>query len=245
MKIKYLLSLVIAFAFFQTSYAKVYAVIVGVEKYDGTVTNLTASVDDAVRVYNFLAKSNTRENILLLTDHKATKQNILQAMQIFSLAKPEDTIIFYFSGHGHKGLFCPTDVLGGFNALYHSDIKKAFKKSKAKVKLCIADACYSGSIVLPSANVPTGNNNPADNIIVFMSSTQNEISLESPAFLTGYFTAYFIKGLSGKADADKNRIITAYELYRYVKQNVVKMSKGRQTPVMFGKFDKHLPIASY
>lgn len=130
------------------SFAKTYAVIVGVEQYDGSVPNLNASVDDAVRMYQFLVRGNSAENIILLTDAKATKQNILSAMQIFKKAGSEDFVIFYFSGHGGPYLFCPQNFSGGNYALWHTEVKNAFKQSRAKVKLCIADACYSGSISL-------------------------------------------------------------------------------------------------
>ena len=141
-RILFLLSLLIS------SYASAttYAVIVGVELYDSPkVNNLTAAVDDAERVYTFFLERTAPGNIILLRDKEATKANILKAMQIlFTKAKADDMILFYFSGHGSKGAFCPHDISTG--ALYHTDIRNAFKASHAKTKMCVADACYSGSI---------------------------------------------------------------------------------------------------
>lgn len=225
------------------TFAKTYAVIVGVEQYDGSVPNLNASVDDAVRMYQFLVRGNSAENIILLSDAKATKQNILSAMQIFKKAEPEDVVIFYFSGHGSPYLFCPQNFSGGTYALWHTEVKNAFKQSRAKVKLCIADACYSGSIKLSQRPPSTSGN--SESIIVFMSSTQTQTSQESYQYLTGYFTSYLIKGLGGLADQDKDRKVSAIELYTYVKNGVSKASNGTQTPVMFGKFNKYITLSQY
>ena len=127
--------------------AKIYAVVVGVDKYDGSVSNLSSAVTDAERMYRFL-KADKQNKVVLLTDKKATKQNILYAMEkTFAKADEEDMIMFYFSGHGDKGMFCPTNVKFGRMGLLHTEIRNAFKASNATNKLCIADACYSGSMV--------------------------------------------------------------------------------------------------
>ena len=225
------------------TFAKTYAVIVGVEKYDGTVPNLNASVDDAVRMYHFLLKGGDNKNIILLTDKNATKQNILTAMQIFKNAGPEDTIIFYFSGHGGPYLFCPQNFSSGTYALWHTEVKSAFKQSNAKVKLCIADACYSGSIKISQHS--TGSSGTGESIIIFMSSTQSQTSKESYEYLTGYFTSFLIKGLEGLADQNNDHKVSAIELYFYVKNGVSKASNGTQTPVMFGKFNKYITLSQY
>ncbi len=226
--------------------AKVYAVVVGVERYDGTVTNLQSAVDDAEKMYRFLLRSNPAENIILLKDNRATKQNILYAMEIFKKARPEDLILFYFSGHGAPNFFCPSNISGGKMALWHTEIKNAFRKSKARAKLCIADACYSGSIrsrrAKPSGNAQT---NDGNNVIVFMSSRKDETSVESRQRQAGLFTYYLLRGLEGQADRDRNRQITAYELYGYVRQQVKLASGSQQTPVMVGNFDRHLVISTY
>ncbi len=241
MKIKLSLLFLVLCLSFQ---AKTYAVIVGVEKYDGSIRDLSACVEDAQRMYNLLAKDNSKENLILLTDAAATKQNILAAMQIFKKADTDDTVIFYFSGHGAPYLFCPQNLSGGKFALWHTEIKNAFRQSKAKIKLCFADACYSGSIKITKKPSISGQA-VGGNVIIFMSSSKDQTSIESRNYNTGYFTSFLIKGLNGLADADKNQQVTAYELFRYVRDNVDRASRGKQTPEMFGKFDKNLVISQY
>jgi uncharacterized caspase-like protein len=243
-----LLFLTFTIVFVSKLNADVYAVIVGVEIYDGTVNNLSASVDDAERVYKFFSNITKSENLVILKDKQATKENILYEMdKIFSKAKEDDLVIFYYSGHGAPGLFCPHNINGGASGLRHSEIRAAFKKSKAKTKLCLADACYSGSIVGSKSNTSTTHvTSPgADNVIIFMSSRDSETSLESVNQVTGYFTKHLLLGLSGRADTNSDGVVNAYELYAYVRRNVKNDSQGGQTPVMFGNFDQYLPILKY
>ena len=53
------------------------------------------------------------------------------------------------------------------------------------------------------------------------------------------------RGLRGGADKNKDRIITARELYDFVHQGVIGASGGRQHPVMWGKFDNNMTIISW
>lgn len=226
------------------SNAKVCAVVVGVDTYDGTINNLNAAVNDAQKIYNYL-RANKSNKVVLLTDKQATKQNILYAMQkTYALAEEEDMILFYFSGHGVRGMFCPTNIKNGTMGLSHREVKNAFKKSKAKNKLCIADTCFAGSIrntTQPSKK----SSSTEENVIIFMSSRESEMSLESYWLNAGVFTNYFIKGMNGAADFNKDRRITLYELYSYVRRNVRRSTLNRQTPIMYGRFNRNSTITTY
>lgn len=229
--------------------AAIYGVFVGVEKYDGTVTNLTSSVDDAERMYRFFLNYAGETQLVLLTNQQATKQQILQAMEkLFAKAKAGDLVLFYFSGHGAPGMFCPHDVSGGATGLWHTEVKSLFKRCKANTKLCIADACFAGSIkgrTTSSLHASASTASSGSNVIVFMSSRDNEISIENRNEYTGIFTKHLLRGLVGYADKDKNGIVNAYELYTYVRRNVRYETNKRQTPVMFGSYKKYTPIITY
>lgn len=84
--------------------------------------------------------------------------------------------------------------------------------------------------------------------MLFLSSRSNEQSMEMPrqtGFVNSLFTAYLERGLRGGADTDRNRTITARELYNYVHNGAVSLSGGRQHPVMWGKFDGNMPIIKW
>lgn len=66
-------------------------------------------------------------------------------------------------------------------------------------------------------------------------STGEQISNSYPEKEHGLFTYFLLKGLRGPADLDADRQISSQELYKYVKTNVNKVSRGKgieQTPVM-------------
>lgn len=97
--------------------AEVYAVLVGINTYDGTVNNLRSAVRDAESVYNFFRETTSDENIVLLTDRQATRSNIIARInEVFSCVTKDDVVVFYFSGHGMPSCFCPYNLQGGLVA---------------------------------------------------------------------------------------------------------------------------------
>jgi uncharacterized caspase-like protein len=236
-----------------------YAVIVGVSTYQhgsarpqgNQIQNLNFSDDDARRFYQFLRSpaggSVPTAQMHLITNEKASRTNLLRALKLFRRAGANDRVIFYFSGHGAPGFFVPFDATpdGRANLLTHAELKEAFRASAARTKFCIADACHAGSIRRPG---PAAEGTPAGaldqtSVVVFMSARANEYSLERGTLRQGVFSYFLIKGLSGMADQNRDRRVSAYELYAYVRQNVQQQTQGRQTPIAYGRFSKELPLA--
>ena len=56
------------------------------------------------------------------------------------------------------------------------------------------------------------------------------------------FTSCLERGLRGGADKNRDRIITARELFEFVSEGVKTITKDRQHPVMWGKFDHSMPV---
>ncbi|MDR2913228.1 MAG: caspase family protein [Tannerella sp.] len=236
--------------------AELYAVIVGISKYKDSSNNLKFAATDAKLFYNLLTNGKQNPNIVLLLDENATRSNILNAIKKkYQQAKSSDHIIFYFSGHGVDGYFCQYDSNEDPGSLLkHKDIQNAFKMSNAGVKLCIADACHAGSIKTSSSTKKSVNflkeyNDKSvsknENIIVFMSSRGNQISMEDPFLRQGVFTHYLIKSFQGEADENNDQKVTAKEMYTYVRDNVSAKTKKRQIPIMFGRFSEDAAIVSY
>jgi len=86
-----------------------------------------------------------------------------------------------------------------------------------------------------------------ENSTVFSSSQGDQISTWYNEKQHGMFTYFFLKGLQGNADLDKNDEITVKELYEFTNNDVggvpywvSRINLGRiQTPVLIGK-DKTL-----
>jgi uncharacterized caspase-like protein len=245
-----LLLLILSVSYLQSqSQRQIYAVIVGVSDYKNDQYNLDLNYcdDDANLFYKLLLASGVNsQNMILLKDYKASKQKIINALdRVFSKAKASDEVIFYFSGHGSEGCFLPYDFNGSGNLLYHSEVKAAFKKCSAQKKLCIADACYSGSIKIKSANKITKNtslNKASSNIVVLMSSRSNQTSIELPTLGHGAFSHYLVQGLKGFADKNGDKTITVSEMYYYTRDAVMQRTGQKQTPIIFGKFNENMPV---
>lgn len=232
-----LFSYVVAFAL----YSETYVVCVGIGNYsDPKVQNLTKTEADAKAMAAFYKKGT--KNVITITGKYATKSQILKSLKSqFGRAKANDKIVFFFSGHGYPGGFCPYDMTKIEEGLKYSDVISIMQKSKAKNKFIFADACYSGAI----RRNGTDSDPKAGNVLLFLSSRGNEYSAESPFLANGYFTKHLLRGLGGFADANKDMRITARELFDYVSKGVKTQTKDRQHPVMWGNFDDNLTIVEY
>ena len=169
--------------------------------------------------------------------HQTTRSNVLSSMtRIFNKASAKDIIVLFFSGHGYKGGFVGYDAM-----ITYQDIKKTMAKSAAKNKMIFADACFSGKMREPRRN--SSNISPSSlKVMLFLSSRENEVSIESPSMKNGFFTTCLQRGLRGGADVNRDRIITAKELLEFVSQGVKKLSRDKQHPVMWGKFSDSMPV---
>ncbi|HRI00657.1 MAG TPA: caspase family protein [Saprospiraceae bacterium] len=232
---------------------KIWAVVVGVAKYEH-MPALKYADDDAYKIYAFLKSPEggalQDEQIRVLVDEDATRANMIRAMnEIFLKADDNDVIMLYFSGHGLEGTFLPIDYDGFKNSIHHDEIKELFSKSKAKHKVCFADACHSGSLL--AAKSPFASSlmyfydeldKASGGTAFMMSSKSKEFSLEDGGLRQGIFSHFLIRGLKGEADTDKNNTITIQELFNFVSTQVKTYTVGAQTPMIAGDYNENMPV---
>ncbi len=145
-----------------------YALVAGIGnfKYGKTASNprgiepLQFTVRDAISFQQFLINSSLggfrQENITFLTDHNATRANIVSALnKIANLAREDDLVVIYLSSHG-----TPPDKYGGvFIVAYDTEVmprekvwhtavsenilKDFVENVQAKRLVMILDTCYS------------------------------------------------------------------------------------------------------
>lgn len=223
--------------------ARSYALCVGLNDYPYEVANyrpskLRVSVNDAKVMKQVFAA--TGFSTSLLTDSAATCKAVLRAMKYrFCTAKSNDVIIFYFSGHGtEKGLLCYDGLLT------NSAIAEEMGKCKAKTKMIVADACFSG--IMRNDTVWRQAFSNAEDVVLFLSSRANEVSRET-WYSNSLFTMYLERGLRGGADANRDQIITLRELYDFVHNGVINDDRFGSThhPVMWGCFDGNSPVVNW
>lgn len=219
--------------------ARTYLVSVGISDYPGTDNDLSLPVKDAQTI-SWLYGRNSAVVQKQLFNQQATRQNILSAISgLFAQATANDIIVFFYSGHGYQGGFVAYDGYLSFN-----QVRKAMAKSKCKNKMIFADACFSGKFRQDGASAQDDNSaeGRSANVLLFLSSRSNETSIERPAMQNGFFTTYLQKGLRGNADANRDRTITARELFDFVSNGVARISNGKQHPVMWGHFRDDMPV---
>lgn len=246
MRVKFLtlIAMAILSIIWQEAAARTYLVAVGICDYSGfpsKIHNLRLPVNDAKAIADLYAK-NTNVDYTLLLDKKATSANIKKAIRkVLGQAGEDDIVVFSFSGHGYTGGLCAAD-----GRLKYDDIKKEIASLNCKNKMMFIDACRSGGIREKSGNgfsIPAANDDT--NIMLFLASRNNENSIEQIAMKNGFFTTWLIKALRGNADANRDRTITARELFDFVSENVARISNNKQHPVMWGNFSKDMPVMKW
>jgi hypothetical protein len=242
---------------------KIWAVVVGVASYNH-ISSLNYTDDDAYKVYAFFKSPEggalPDEQISILIDEDATRQNIVNTLiDTYSNATEDDVIIFFFSGHGDDGAFISHEYDGtiedengnykGF--LLHKELVDVFNNCPARFKYIIADACHSGSLVNKGAkslatdamdNYYQAFNQSTGGLVIMLSSMGDEVSTETAGLRQGIFSYNLIQGMKGNADYNKDKIVSVVELFDYVQKNVKEYTNNRQNPVISGDYDVNMPI---
>lgn len=219
-----------------TAEAKIYLVSVGISDYPGTKNDLRLPHNDAATM-QWLYNENKQAVTKLLMNDKATVASVKSAIRSMAAkATANDIFVFFFSGHGVKGGFVCYD---GY--LTYPELASLMSACRSNNKMIFADACFSGAI-RDNAGVSSDYKSWNNNIMLFMSCRSNEVSIETPRMTNGFFTYALQHGLRGGADKNRDRIITAKELFNYVSAKVKQSSGNKQHPVMWGRFPDTMPV---
>ncbi len=248
----------------------IWAVVIGISKYQDRALELHYADKDAQSVYGFLRSSNggavADERIDLLTNRNATRAEILRCINDkLRMAFDDDEVIIYMACHGIPDQVTgelyflgndsdPTNIVG--TGISQLDIQKAISSARAKKVLFLADACHSGGIGL-AVNIAQrgmyaestnrllrGIAQARDGVAMLTASSASEFSEEGEKWDGhGVFTYNLVKGLGGAADYNKDGIVTIREIYEYVYRTVVDGTGGSQHPDLQGKFDNQLPMS--
>jgi hypothetical protein len=162
----------------------------------------------------------------------AIKESIERFRYDFSTGAigPRDVLLIFISSHGfiyneqlriqgddYKDMFKET------YSIAYSEITSRLKEVNCK-KLIFLDACFSGGAkasVTDVNNAIRDLNKQSQGVTTFSSSSNDEFSYEDTKWQNGAFTYAIKEALKdGKADADKNGIVTIGELYLFVSKRV-------------------------
>ncbi|MBS1705980.1 MAG: caspase family protein [Armatimonadetes bacterium] len=223
--------------------AKRYVLSVGVVQSRDT---LRYTLNDAILVKEMLSQDDS-EVVVLTSDGKGqgmpTKDNIYKTLRdMIGKAGSEDTVWFYYSGHGstdgNESILCTYGYLENPRTEYISANalrKEIDSKSHCKGFVMVLDACHSGSLKalpgLPLSQVFA----PIKGISTWASCEIGETSLELPELKHGLFTYVFARGIAGAA-AGKDTTVTLSDLKNYVTKTTAdwakKFAQHPQNPVI-------------
>jgi uncharacterized caspase-like protein len=209
------------------------------------------------------------DSVSLLINENATTQNIRHALFTFlTQAQAQDTVVVYVAGHGApdphdpRNLYLltadtkPDDM--GATAFPMWQIQDVFERVlKAKRVITIADTCHSyGFSGARADDSDQKGNNLINQYIqryagkgeraVITASDISESSYEDASWGGGHgvFTYYLLRGLKGEADKNKDGVVTAGELFAYLRQVVPQATGGKQNPRAMAGLASALPVSS-
>jgi uncharacterized caspase-like protein len=235
-----------------------WALVVGVSKFQDPSISLKYANKDATDFAEYLVKEAhfAPDHVKLLTDEKATRENILAQVGdkwLPRVAEPDDLVIIYVSSHGSPQTM---DVGGISYLLAHNTDKESLYATGIPVQdlarmikervhcqriIVILDACHSGAAKAEEKGVFRSHNINADAVsqgtgqLVICSSEPNQVSWESASYPNGVFTRHLIDGLKQKGEY--TNLGEAFEYVRdKVKTQVLRERGELQQPVLRSKW---------
>ncbi len=250
----------------------VWAVVVGVNDYP-RLPKLKYAVNDAEAFYRLLVEDNQvpAENVTLLTNENANLVNLRSTLgtKVKNAARESDMVIIFFAGHGaterdagsldgdglEKYLLPfdtdPADLYT--TALPMVEVGRILNRIRSERLVFIVDACYSGgsggrTVSLPGMRATIGDGFLERVVggrgkVIITASAANEISVEKDDLQHGVFTYYLLEGLRGRADLDRDAMVTVDEAYRYVYEQVPRATGQEQHPVKKGSVEGSLVLS--
>lgn len=231
--------------FIRVNAQKTYVVSVGLGeyKYPQIAPPLTCSVGDARSVSRFFYSYNG-SSVFMLLNENATRDHILKVLKReFAKSTANDEIIFVFSGHGIQGGLTCYETKDMNSIITYDEILNIMKSAKARRKVILAMACYSGGLTLKSANNNQKKRSTQNtSVMLYTSSRPNEVSWERSDMKNSFFMNRILEAFHGAADANMDKKVTARELFNYVNPHVISDTNGHQHPQLWGRFDDSMVV---
>ena len=230
-----------------------YVLAIGVSDYKDKKVQLRFASKDAGD-FEALAKSQEGglyEKVIThsLRDGKATREAVLDELDWIkkAVSNTNDVAMIFLAGHGvttpdQHYRFLPYDYDDSRverTTISDAELQDYLTKIGGK-KIFFFDTCYSGAILSgratstqPDVDKFANQLKAAENgIVVFTSSTGNELSQEKEEWNNGAFTKAVVEGLRGAAARRQNPVIMISDLNGYVSQRVRELTGGNQKPMM-------------
>jgi hypothetical protein len=134
---------------------KYYALVIGINSYQGYWRPLKNAVNDAFSVAEILENEYHFDEVHTILDKDATRRKIIEKFEwLTQNITPDDNLLVFYAGHGqfnkalNKGYWVPVDAKTNSIADYisNNDVKTFLGGIPSKHTLLITDACFAGDI---------------------------------------------------------------------------------------------------
>ncbi|MEA3465677.1 MAG: caspase family protein [Thermodesulfobacteriota bacterium] len=243
------------------------AVVIGNRDYT-SVQGVDYAIRDAqiMREYLTTTLGFKSENIIYKENATLTDFNEIFSAQLPSWVDPKgkSRVFVYYTGHGAPDLnsgdayFLPVNANPQYVSASGYAVQSLYANlAKLKVKdlTVVLDACFSGSSekgmlfkgISPAMVKTKSLARGPQNSTVFTSAGKDQVSAWYEEKKHSLFTYYFLKGLQGGADVDKNAKLTVGEMETYLAENVTykasRLKRITQQPKVDG--DRTAVLVSY
>lgn len=224
-------------------FGKYYALIIGVSEYDDdSIQDLNGEpVKDAQALADVLVANYSfdKQNVTVLKNPKEN-EIIKEFYTLKNKITKNDNLVIFYAGHGNydkvseKGYWMPSDAEMEFegNVILNTSIVSYIKAINSRHTLLIADACFSGSILVRNRDFKEATK-----------AVQKKYELPSRKAITSgtlttvpnesVFMKYLLKRLKDNAD----KYISAGQLFNMIEDPVINNTTGDNQP-------QYAPIAN-
>ena len=236
-----------------------YGIVIGIEEYRERLPKADFAEQDARVVRDYLTKAMgfAEENVVLMLNDRANKSDIEKYVESWlpNRVEKDGSVFIYFSGHGAPNVktgdayLVPFDGDPAFIDKTGYPLKKLYEhlsKLPAKEVVVVLDSCFSGAggrSVIAEGTRPMvlSIENPilaSGKTVVLTASSGTQMSSTFKEKGHGLLTYFFLKGLQGAGDQNKDGAVDLTELFEFVKPNVERVARrefnNEQTPQMIG-----------
>lgn len=226
--------------------SKLLVLAVGVDEYltlpDHSLNYASADADSIANLFSKqVGRGYDKVETILLSDtqqKKASRDNIVDALDAMADLGPDDTVIVFLAGHGileeSDYYFLPRDAEKSASGRWKkstvvawSEIQRAMQSSLGR-RILLVDTCHAES----AFNSRLVKDAEDSNIIVMSSTDSETLAQEISSLGHGVFTYALVAGLDGEADSFKDGRITMSELNAFVANSVPSMTHNAQVPTL-------------
>jgi caspase domain-containing protein len=233
-------------------YRKRIALVVGIDRYTSGIDSLEYAVEDARSIGRMLETRYGFE-VRRLENEQATRESLIETIiGLQGETGPDDELLVFFAGHGISfgegaqeiGYILPSGVAGSgqdrvwLSGMPMDELVGHLVRLPPKHLLILLDTCYSGYAAMRPRGAIGGD---AEQLLrrltaqpgrhLLYAGKRGERAYESSDWKHSAFAAELLLALGeGRANHNRDGLITVSELYSDLLPAVLKRSHGAQTP---------------